>query len=343
MAAEDLARRHIREPIADATRHLIQRVAAESDVASVKRAVFGGVRSLTDALSSAASHAVETARGQARSLAGSQAAADLSAFAKRATEHGFRVASHPLAALPALTTTREHDAAVSNQAALSLAHRWSSEALGNYVQWKRGAGGTDGLVRRLQGVGQRGGLDNLIETQAITHSVDAYADEHALTWRRIAEQIAGTDFGPTGEHIEPASRWGEGLYEMNSAILDRRTCGYCYDRDGEMVRAGNERDGARAPFHVRCRCEPVMIFIPEAAVKAMPGVELGYELLKQDVREYARGSTLSLGEGKRHAQEFVRDALAGSSHAALAEHLAGRRSWFPQMGAARPRAPRLVF
>ncbi len=346
IAAEDLARHHISQPIADASRHLISAIAGQGEVSAVKRSVFGGVRALSEALQGAASQAVQTAREHARNLATGQAVTDLAHFAKQATEHGFRVAGHPfvkaLPGMPGHNPTKEHDAAVSNQAGMSLAHRWSSEMLGNYVQWKRGAGGVDKLITRMRQVGQRpgGGLGALVETQAITQSVDAYADEHALTWRRIAEQVAGTDFGPDDASIEPAARWGEGLYEMNSAILDRKTCAYCFGKDGELERAGVEREGGRAPYHLRCRCSPTMVWIPEAAVKAMPGVQLDYEQLKSDVKAYAKGSTFSLGEGKRHAQEFVRDALAGSSSAALAEHLAGRRSWFPQMGGAR--APRLL-
>lgn len=339
IAAEDIARHQIKEPIADATRRLMARVAvAGGDVASVKRSVYSNVRSLSDALSGAVSNAVTTARGHARNLANGQAASDLAGFVKRAQELRLPGSDrHVAARLASVLTTRDHDAALGNQAGLSLAHRWSSQVLGNHVQWKREGGGVDGLVRRIESAGEAG-MANLVETHAITLSVDAYADQHALVWNDIASQVAGTEIHEGGD----GAGWGAGLYDVWSAILDRGTCSVCRGLDGEMVPAGTEWPGAgRPPNHARCRCEPVAMFIPEAAIKKIPGVQLDYAALKADIQDYARGATLQLGEGKRHAQEFFRDALAGTGQAALAAHLSDRRAWFPNRLAAK--APRLLF
>jgi hypothetical protein len=337
MAAEDIARTVIRQPVRDATRHLVSQVAGEGDLASVKRAVYNGVRSVSDRLASAAQGAVEAARGHARNLSNGQAHSDLGAFAQLARGLGFHVSDVNALAAPAATAAQ--DAAISQQAGMVIGHRWSSEALSNYVQWKREGGGMDQLMRRFQGIGEgNGGLGALVETQAITQSIDAYADEHALTWRNIAEQAPGSLYdGEDGAQ----GGWGAGLFNVWSAVLDRGTCGVCWDLDGDIVPAGSDWPGAgRPPSHARCRCEPVALFLPEAALKALPGVQLDYGLLKEDVRSYMRGSSLNIGEGRRHAQVFFRDAMAGHSPSVLAEHTSRRRSYFPGLNA--QHAPRLL-
>lgn len=337
VASENISRKVIREPIEDATRHLVYSIAAENaEASSLKRAVYRGVSSLSDALSSAAANAVEVARGHARDLSLGQVGTDLASFVKKAQELGFPVLHPVVNLLPGVHV--DQDGAISHQAGLSLAHRWSSQMLGNYSQWKREGGGVDGLIRRFQNA-SRGGLDNLIETQAITQSIDAYADQHAATWREIAGQAAGSALDSAGED---GIGWGAGLYDMWSATLDRGTCGDCFDLDGEMVPSGTEFPGvSRAPLHNRCRCEPLSIWIPEAALKKLPGAQLDYELLKQDVKEYARGSSLNIGEGRRHAQDFMRDALSGHSPSVLNAYMSQRRSYFPNLVG--QRAPRLLF
>lgn len=342
IASEDIARKVIREPAHDATRHLIARVAGgAADAASVKRSLFAGVRQLSSALSTVASGAVEKARDHARALASGQVGSDLETFVARARALALP-ARAPHQPITKAVATIEQDAAIAHQAGLNLAHKWSSQMLGNYSKWYRGSGGTDALIRSLEaaGAGERGPLADLIETHAITQSVDAYADQHALVWNGLAQSAAAIEEARGGEP-DPELTWMAGMFDVWSAILDRNTCSVCGALDGQMVRMGDDFPGGRPPNHVRCRCCGMAMWVPEAAMKALPGVQLDYELLKEDVRQYARGASLDIGEGRRHARQFYEQALASDGRTALADALSGRRSYFS--AASQPRAPRLLF
>jgi len=335
IASEEIARKLLWEPVDDATRHLVARVAGEHVAeGTIKRAVFGGVRAVSESLASGAQSAVGMARNHARALATSQVTSDLASFATQAHSQGLRAVAPTVRRFAVATV--EQEGAIANQAGLAVAHRWSSQMLGSYVQWKRSGGGVDGLIRSFQAAGS-GGLESLVESQAVTQAVDAYADQHALTWKEIADELAAQDAAnATG------ANWSNGLFDVWSAILDRRTCPRCLELDGTLVPVGTEYpDAGRPPLHVRCRCEPVALYVPEAAAKNLPGVELDYAALKADVADYMKGATLDIGEGRRHAQAFMGEALASHSPTVLAGRLSDRRGYFPNRP--RSRAPRLVF
>jgi hypothetical protein len=130
---------------------------------------------------------------------------------------------------------------------------------------------------------------------------------------------------------EPETRlpygWLAGTFRVWSAILDRRTCPVCSSADGTMVPVGAPwPEGRTVPLHTRCRCVELTVFVPEAHAAKLPGMQLDYDALKADVRDYFRGSSLNVAEGRRHVGGFIRDTMDEGSPKALTRRLYGDRS-----------------
>lgn len=316
MAAEDIARTVLREPVERATQQLIVRLASESpDPRAIKRTLYRSVHVLSSDLADSAAQAVATARMHARDLAGGQVESDLAGFVLQARAAGFEAVAPTLRVL---SVTGELDAAIANQAGLAIAHRWSSQVLGTYVSWKRSGDGVDGLAR---GLGQAAGLPALesgtgvgalVETQAITQSVDAYADQHALVWHEAAGSIPGTTIYETGGGgaTGGALGWGGGLFDIWSAMMDRNTCARCAALDGESVPVGQDWPGAgRMPLHPNCACTPVAVWVYDAASAQLSAGEMDLNELQGDLRDHMRATAFDVD--REQAAEHVRRALSG--------------------------------
>lgn len=134
--------------------------------------------------------------------------------------------------------------------------------------------------------------------------------------------------------------WLAGTFRVWSAILDRRTCPVCSAADGTMVPAGTPwPEGREIPLHARCRCVELSVFVPEAHAAKLPGMQLDYDALKADVRDYFRGSSLRVAEGRRHVGGFIRDTMQEGSPRALTRRLYEDRSNY---AAAPPRPNRTL-
>jgi len=264
LASEDIARTVLRDPVEQATQQLIVRLASESpDPRAIKRTLYRSVNSISGSLAHSAAMAVERARGHARELANGQAQDDLSGFVQQAQAAGFDAVAPTLTGI---VTTSEVDAAIAHQAGLSIAHRWSSQVLGTYVSWKRGGGGVDLLAR---GIGSAAGSDALesgtgvgalVEAQAITQSIDAYADQHALVWRDLATVIPGTIYeaGPGGSGPPPGADGAAGcsMFGRQSSIGTRARG--ARSSTGRACRLG--RTGARTGDRRRTRAAAASLF-----------------------------------------------------------------------------------
>jgi hypothetical protein len=133
--------------------------------------------------------------------------------------------------------------------------------------------------------------------------------------------------------------WQSVVYDVWSAVLDRKTCPICFKVDGSMVPPGREFPdtvAGRPPEHPHCRCVIVSCIIPEALRKRLPGMQIDYAELKDDIREYFQGASLkSLSEGKRHALGYIQDTIGGRSFSgrpgtspeALTRRLQNRRGY----------------
>jgi hypothetical protein len=317
MASEDISRTVLREPVEQATRNLIVRIATESpDPRAIKRTLYRSVHALSSELADSAASAVATARMHARDLATGQAESDLAGFVLKAQAAGFE-ASVPMLNLRIVTS--ELDAAIANQAGLAIAHRWSSQVLGTYVSWKRNGDGVDGFARALGGVVGTPALESgtgvgaLVETQAITQSVDAYADQHALLWREAAGQIPGTtlyEAGGGGAAGSAVLSWGGGLFDIWSAMMDRNTCARCAALDGESVPVGQDWPGVgRMPLHPRCLCQPVSVWVYDAAVAQLSSGDMDLNDLRSDLKTHMQETALSAD--REAATDHVQRAMSG--------------------------------
>ena len=318
MAAEEIGRTILREPIEQATQQLIVRLASEStDPRAIKRTLYRSVNAISNSLAHSAAEAVARSRQHARDLANDQASSDLAGFVQQARAASFDATAPTTSRIT--STTSELDAAIANQAGLSIAHKWSSQVLGTYVSWKRSGGGVDLLARGISAAAGTAALESgtgvgsLVETQAITQAVDAYADQHAQTWRDLALLIPGTLY-ETGGGEDSAGfpvqtvGWGGGLFDVWSAILDRNTCSRCAELDGESVPVGQDwgADG-RPPRHLRCRCISVPVWVESAA--QLPANDVDFSELQGDFRDHMRSALVDVDQ--EQAAGHVRRALSG--------------------------------
>jgi hypothetical protein len=79
---------------------------------------------------------------------------------------------------------------------------------------------------------------------AATETADAFNDER----RRLYDDLAESPLAP-----EMVKVW--------SAVLDRKTCAFCFDKDGQ-VRRLDESFGVTPPVHPYCRCIEEIVRVP---------------------------------------------------------------------------------
>ena len=337
LAAENIAMQVLGGPTKNGTRFLLEYIAGSSEATAVKRAVYHGVHAVTPAVRDEFSGAVRDARDHARRLSRLQAEQDLELFKREAVDAGLLdVARASRVRLPIrIAATSEMDAALAAHAGGSMAQQWAGVMLGQHAKWKREGGSVEGLSAALRGSGRI--LEPKIHDHAMAHSFDPYADEHRATWgdalkgSRLVQPVAypivrPDDMFDSGPESGLAYGWGEGIFDVWSAVLDRKTCPACAAMDGHMVPAGKGWPGAgRPPMHPRCRCVPMALFVPEAVSRKLPGIQQDYSALKEDVRDYMRGRSLDIGQGQRNALPFIQEALGGSSSKALTQRLSERQ------------------
>ncbi len=171
----------------------------------------------------------------------------------------------------------EHDAAAAHATASSLSAAWSRSASAMAL-------GDEPADDALRLAGQM--LARRLERAAATETASAFNDERRHVYRDIARS-------PLAD--EAVKVW--------SAVLDRRTCAFCFGKDGQ-VRGMHESFGVVPPVHPNCRCIVEIVRIPRP--ERLVDVGLDYEAFKSELRDVIRERREESG---RHAAEFLTESM----------------------------------
>jgi hypothetical protein len=177
---------------------------------------------------------------------------------------------HPLDARSA------HDAARAHTAATSYAAAWGAQATVRILSEER----------EVRPLAPAPSPDPRLDRIAATETASAFNDER----RRLVRD-------------EPLPL---GTFRVWSAVLDRATCVFCFQKDGETRGAG-ETFGASPPVHPNCRCTIEVIFVPHP--ERLDDVAFDYDLFKREVRDVIRERR---EVSKRHAVRFVSESTEGA-------------------------------
>ena len=175
---------------------------------------------------------------------------------------------------------QEEDAAAAHTVASSYAAAWGAAAMAGILARREDDEGS--FTRAFSPAPH----DYRLRRIAATETARAYNDE------RISEMRTGP---PT-----------PGTFMVWSAVLDRRTCAYCFDKDGRTV-ALHESFGATPPVHVCCRCTIEFVHVPRP--ERLEDIEIDYDAFKREMRDVIRERRVP---SERHAGAFVRASMGRS-------------------------------
>ncbi len=180
----------------------------------------------------------------------------------------------------------EHDAAAAHATASSLSAAWSRSASSTVL-------GDEPADDALRLAGQM--LARRLERAAATETASAFNDERRHVYRDIARS-------PLAD--ETVKVW--------SAVLDRKTCAFCFGKDGQ-VRAMHESFGAVPPVHPNCRCIVEIVRVPHPARLVDIGIDY-QEGFKAELRDAIRERREVSG---RYAAAFLTESMGESRRSPL--------------------------
>ena len=197
--------------------------------------------------------------------------------------HARRVGGESLGVPRRREAAHEEDAAASHTTASSYAAAWGAAAMAAILsssEKARGSANSQSLAPSISPAP----LDFRLRRIAATETARAFNDERVATMRA---------------HHEPAA----GVFKVWSAVLDRRTCGDCFDRDGRTIEL-HDSFGASPPLHVCCRC--VLEFLNVPLPERLEDIAFDYARFKLEMRDVIRERR---AESARHAGAFVRGSM----------------------------------
>lgn len=322
LRAESAALSLLRAPVATATNRIVAATAIASSQQNGRAQVLARVRAETAQLESEFEQAVRDARTTARHHSRLQIDAEVAPIAMWARANGSRE--------PAAAAVSQHaaelDAFEAERAAAAMSAAWSSEQVAGFTRWER-AGATPGGLPRFLDVSRA--TATRVDRHAAVQATTAYADEQQSFWSEAfgTAKAANDTEGESGEPSLPYG-WLPGVFQVWSAILDRRTCPVCYGLDGEMTPAGRPFTGdAQTPLHNLCRCIVLTTFVDEGLSRKLPGMQIDYSALKADVKDYMRGQTLGGLVGIRHAAGFIEGTRQKNAPETLLRKVRDRRGY----------------
>ena len=298
-----------------ATQRLIGVVATRSGVGAedVSRWARRSVPAVAEQLERDFAEALSRGRAEARGQASGQVALEMGLIAAMWRGQGMA----PPALNPDAEVDTSSDVAWARVGAASMAATWGAAAIAAIGRWRASGGPGAELPKQLQRTTKAVGV--AVERHAVTQSAAAYAEQHRALWQAnisdvpAVETEAGLPFG-----------WRDVVFDVWSAILDRKTCRDCSALDGQMVPVGRPfrvaglshsvpGKGVReAALHPNCRCLIITTVVPEMLRARLPGFQIDYAALKADVSEYfLTAKRIELGQ--RHAMPFLSGVLGGST------------------------------
>ena len=197
--------------------------------------------------------------------------------------HARRVGGESLGVPRRREAAHEEDAAASHTTASSYAAAWGAAAMAAILSTSekaRGAADSQSLAPSVSPAP----LDFRLRRIAATETARAFNDERVRAMR--------------AEHAPSA-----GVFKVWSAVLDRRTCGDCFDRDGQTIEL-HASFGAPLPLHVCCRCVAEFLRVP--LPERLEDIAFDYARFKLEMRDVIRERRV---ESARHAGAFVRGSM----------------------------------
>lgn len=307
------------EAVEDATRRLVAAVVTKDidDPDEAARAARRAVRDVSAHLGGSFAEALQAGRSGARAQARGQVELEVGLVTAACQWLG---ATPPV--LPAGEPDTSSDDVWSRVSGASMAAAWGAAAIAAIGRWA--SGGRGSLPQALQATPKA--LAPAIQRHAVSQSAAAYAEHHRALWNAVlASDIA--DEHPVEADLGLPHGWRDVVYDVWSAYLDRRTCPVCRALDGQMVPLGKPFMAAgvshlvagkgirEAALHPLCRCLIITTVIPEAMRARLPGHQLDYAALKDDVSEFFRGLHPAAKEhGRRNALPRLQGTLAGQSY-----------------------------
>jgi hypothetical protein len=186
--------------------------------------------------------------------------------------------SLPTAGDHPLSGRGEHDDVAAHAAASSWSAAWATAATALVLA------ADDPSRAPLTAARARTGS---LERIAATETAGAFNDER----RRIYADLGKSSLAPE-------------LVKVWNAVLDRRTCAFCFGKDGQ-VRAVHESFGETPPVHPYCRCVIDLVRVPRP--ERLEDIGIDYESFKRELRDVIRERREE--SGSRHASGFVTDSM----------------------------------
>lgn len=246
-----------------------------------------------------------TTRGRtaARDLAQGQVASELAIVGAYGKAKGY---GWTIPAAPRVWEATQVDELAATIATGSAVSQWASAMMLGTSLWRRDGGRLEEALKRAGGT-----LSDKLVGHASYQAFEAYGHEHRNSWGRIAElrDEAAKSTRPRTEEVTDSDiglpwGWTAMTFKVWSAFLDGRTCAVCWRLDVQMVPFDRPFDNdAQVPLHNRCRCAVVSMVIPEAMRRRLPGLQIDYLQIKDELRELigARGANNRLTPEARNA------------------------------------------
>lgn len=179
----------------------------------------------------------------------------------------------------------EHDAAAAHSAAGAWSAAWATAATALVL--------ADEDPSRAPVAAARARAPSL-ERIAATETASAFNDER----RRVYGDLAKLSLAPE-------------YFKIWSAVLDRRTCAFCFGKDGQ-VRALHESFGETPPVHPNCRCTLELVRVPRP--ERLEDVGIDYASFKSELRDVIRERREESG---RHASAFLTESMGARRRSPL--------------------------
>jgi hypothetical protein len=171
----------------------------------------------------------------------------------------------------------EHDDVAAHAAASSWSAAWATAATALVLSEE------DPSRAPLTAARARAGS---LERIAVTETASAFNDERGRVYADLAKSSLASEY-----------------FKVWNAVLDRRTCAFCFGKDGQ-VRALQESFGETPPVHPYCRCVVEVVRVPRP--QRLEDVGIDYASFRTELRDVIRERREESG---RHASAFLTESM----------------------------------